>query len=102
MHAYRRAVASAIVAIGAVACVMVANGQDRLPLGPPKASGQAISPAFEGWFKNADGSFTLLFGHFNRNSVQTFDIPVGPNNRFEPAPADRGQPTYFGTGRGYG
>ena len=61
----------------------------------PHAVGQSISPAYEGWFENADGTFSLSFGYFNRNYEQRLDIPVGPDNRFEPGPADRGQPTHF-------
>jgi hypothetical protein len=58
---------------------------------PPKKTG--ITGAFEGWFKNPDGSFTLLLGYFNRDAET--DIPVGPNNRIEPGGPDRGQPTHF-------
>ena len=36
-----------------------------------------------------------MFGYFNRNHEEHLDIPVGPDNRFEPGPADRGQPTHF-------
>ena len=57
--------------------------------------GQSVNPAFEGWYPNDDGTFTLSFGYFNRNYAQALDIPVGAANRFEPGPADRGQPTHF-------
>ena len=30
------------------------------------------------------------------------DIPIGPNNRIEPGGPDRGQPTHFLPGRGWG
>src|SRR5215475_288173 len=60
---------------------------------PEKKSG--ITGAFEGWFKNSDGSFSLLLGYFNRDDKQEFDIPIGPNNRIEPGGPDRGQPTHF-------
>ena len=33
---------------------------------------------------------SLVFGYFNRNYGERLDIPVGPGNRFEPGPADRG------------
>ena len=55
---------------------------------------KTISPVFDGWYGNPDGSFTLLFGYFNRNSSET-PIPVGPDNRVTPAPGDRGQPANF-------
>ena len=71
-----------------------AAGQTRdAPI--PHASGQSISPAYEGWYSNPDGTFTLSFGYFNRNHEERLDIPVGADNRFEPGPADRGQPTHF-------
>ena len=55
---------------------------------------KTISPVFDGWYSNPDGSYTLLFGYFNRNSGET-PIPVGPDNRVTPMPEDRGQPTNF-------
>jgi hypothetical protein len=58
-------------------------------------SGQSVQPAFEGWSRNADGTFTLHFGYLNRNWVQDLSIPVGPNNNLEPGGPDRGQPTFF-------
>ena len=61
----------------------------------PHDVGQSVNPAFEGWYPNDDGTFTLSFGYFNRNYAQALDIPVGAANRFEPGPADRGQPTHF-------
>ena len=73
-----------------------------LPLEPVHESGASITGAFEGWFKNADGSFGLLFGYFNRNTKQELDIPVGPNNRIDSGGPDQGQPTHFLTGRQWG
>jgi hypothetical protein len=58
-------------------------------------SGQTIQPVFEGWEQNPDGTFSMYFGYLNRNYQEEPDVPVGPNNFFEPGPADRGQPTYF-------
>jgi hypothetical protein len=60
-------------------------------------SGQDVQPVFEGWSKNADGTFLMHFGYLNRNWVQELSIPVGPNNSIEPAGPDRGQPTFFYT-----
>lgn len=58
-------------------------------------SGQDVVPVYEGWLKNADGTFTFVFGYFNRNWKEELAIPVGPDNKLEPGAADRGQPTYF-------
>lgn len=37
----------------------------------------------------------LSFGYFNRNFTQELDIPIGPDNKVDPGPADQGQPTHF-------
>ena len=58
-------------------------------------SGQSISPAFEGWWENEDGSFTLFFGYMNTNWEQELDVPVGPENNISPGGPDQGQPTHF-------
>jgi len=57
--------------------------------------GQTVSPAFEGWEKNDDGSFNMMFGYMNRNWEEEVDVPVGAENSFGPGDADRGQPTHF-------
>ena len=41
----------------------------QLPL-EPRGSGQSVTPAYEGWYRNADGSISLLVGYFNRNLKQ--------------------------------
>jgi hypothetical protein len=66
-----------------------------LPAQTRYASGQNVVPVFEGWEHNADGSFNLVFGYMNRNYEEQVDIPVGPNNHLDPAPADQGQPAHF-------
>src|SRR5262249_170578 len=48
----------------------------------------------EGFDINADGSYNMWFGYMNRNYEEALDLPLGPENRFEPGP-DRGQPTHF-------
>jgi hypothetical protein len=73
-----------------------------LPLEPARKSGASVTPAYEGWYENPDGSFSLLIGYYNRNTAETFDIPVGPLNRIEPGAIDQGQPTHFQTGRRWG
>lgn len=75
---------------------LMANAQPKpLPLEPVHDSGQSVTGAFEGWFKNPDGTFSILLGYFNRNLKEELDIPIGPNNRIEPGGPDRGQPTHF-------
>jgi hypothetical protein len=57
--------------------------------------GQTVAPVYEGWQRKPDGSIVMFFGYMNRNYEETPDIPIGPNNFFEPGAADRGQPTHF-------
>ena len=59
------------------------------------AIGQNVVPVFEGWERNADGSFNMVFGYMNRNYEEELDIAVGPNNRIEPGDVDQGQPAHF-------
>jgi hypothetical protein len=77
------------------------SAQIQLPSAPPKQFGGSITPAFEGWFDNPDGTHSFLIGYYNRNTEAELDIPIGPNNHFEPT-ADMGQPTHFLTRRRFG
>ena len=54
-----------------------------------------ITPVYEGWLPNPDGSFELLFGYMNREWSGETHIPLGPNNNMEPGGPDLGQPTNF-------
>ena len=57
--------------------------------------GQTVSPAYEGFEANPDGSYNLLFGYMNRNWLEEVDVSTGPDNFFSPGPEDRGQPSHF-------
>jgi hypothetical protein len=59
------------------------------------SKGQSVSPAYEGWMPNPDGSFTMYFGYMNTNWLEEFDIAAGPDNSIEPGGPDQGQPTHF-------
>ena len=74
-----------------LALASIAGAQTRFSY----SSGQTVEPAYEGWWRNADGSYTMFFGYMNTNWLQEFDIPIGPENHFEPGDADVGQPTHF-------
>jgi len=76
--------------------------QTLVPMRSYHHSGQGVTGAYEGWFPNPDGSFSLLFGYFNRNEKEELDIPIGALNRIEPGGPDQGQPDHFLTGRQWG
>jgi hypothetical protein len=81
-----------------LALLVSGPGAQQLPTAIPQtrfASGQNVVPYFEGWIRNADGTFDLVFGYFNRNWQEDLVIAAGPDNSVEPAGPDRGQPTYF-------
>lgn len=90
----------ATLALAATGAVVSAQG--LLPSTPPKTFGASVTPVFEGWFDNADGTHSFLIGYFNRNTKSELDIPIGPSNHFEPGSMDMGQPTHFLTGRRHG
>src|SRR5215510_6904305 len=77
------------LAVGAVVAAQ------QLPDTPAKGFGTSITPAYEGWYDNSDGSHTFLIGYYNRNIKQAIDIPVGPDNHIDPGGPDLGQPTHF-------
>jgi hypothetical protein len=89
MSVLRRAPLSGMLAACAVATALSLSAQESF------STGQNIAPAYEGWEKNADGSFNMVFGYFNRNWEEQIDAPIGPANTIEPGGPDRGQPTHF-------
>jgi hypothetical protein len=97
MRAYRWAIASLSAVVAVTNWGYAGAGQlpGQLALEPVRDSGQSVTGAYEGWYRNSDGSFTMLVGYLNRNLKEVLDIPVGLNNRIEPGGPDQGQPTHF-------
>lgn len=94
-----------IAAAAAIAGCLAGAGvyaQQELVMEPLKDAGLNVYPAYEGWYQNPDGTYTLLIGYYNRNKKQILDVPIGPQNRIEPGGPDQGQPTHFLVGRGWG
>ena len=79
------------VLLGAVLMLQTGAAQTRYMY----LKGETVSPAYEGWWPNDDGSFTMFFGYMNSNWEEEFDVPVGPANTIEPGGPDQGQPTHF-------
>ena len=99
----RVVVCAAISALSVIAFVSAQTPQiTQSPDAPPTwipdikfASGREIVPYYEGWIRNPDDSYDLIFGYYNRNQEQELVIPPGPENSVMPGGPDRGQPTYF-------
>jgi len=86
-----------VVWLWAITCICAA-GQTPPPTYIPQtkfARGQDVVPSFDGWIRNTDGTFTMVFGYMNRNYEEELTIPAGPDNQLSPGAADQGQPTYF-------
>ena len=101
MHLKKDFAIALLIGTGLVSMGLPLFGQS-LPLEPTRERGSSVTGAFEGWFRNADGSFSMLLGYYSRNINATVEIPAGPNNRIEPGGPDRGQPTTFLPGRQWG
>ena len=54
-----------VLLCGAVglACVVPSDAQAQLKFD----RGQNVAPVFEGWERNPDGTFNMVFGYMNRN-----------------------------------
>ena len=91
-----------VILIGAAFAIAAGAAAQTLPLEPFHNAGQSVTAAFEGWFQNPDGTYSILIGYYNRNQQQELDIPVGPENKIEPGGPDQGQPTHFLPGRQWG
>ena len=91
-------------ALCTAACLLllVSSVPAQAPLAPIRESGQTVTPVFEGWYRNPDGSFSLSFGYFNRNSREVLELPIGSPNSLMPGGPDRGQPTRFEPRRHWG
>lgn len=85
-----------------IASGVIVSAQQRLAIEPFRQFGSSVTPAYEGWFDNPDGTHSFLIGYLNRNSQQALDVPIGPDNRIEPGGPDMGQPTHFLPGRQFG
>lgn len=93
---------AASLAVGLALTGTLSMAGQQLPSEPARQFGASITPSFEGWFDNKDGSRSFLIGYLNRNRAQAVDVPIGPNNRIEPGGPDLGQPTHFLPGRHLG
>src|SRR6516165_11090409 len=89
-----------ILAVGGA--LVRAQSFTPMPQNPPREFGASITPAFEGWYDNTDGTHSFLIGYYSRNTRAEVDVPIGPNNHFEPGEPDRGQPTHFLPSRRFG
>src|SRR3954471_4515668 len=96
-----RGISLSALGLGALLCSGGGVGAQE-SLTPIRPAGQSVTPAFEGWYKNPDGTYSISFGYFNRNSKETLEIPIGPDNSILPGGGNQGQPTHFEPRRHWG
>ena len=90
---------------GLVSLALISTGPclaAQAPLAPAAKSGDTATPAFEGWYRNPDGTYSISFGYFNRNTSEVLEIPVGSDNFISPGDSNQGQPTFFYPRRNWG
>jgi hypothetical protein len=78
--------------VAALALLTLASLAAQVPV--PKVNDN-ITPVYEGWLPNDDGSFDLVFGYLNREWEGETSIPLGADNTMDPGGPDQGQPTNF-------
>jgi hypothetical protein len=100
MPGVRLLVLGSLVTCGSA--ISAASAGAQAPLAPAAATGQTATPAFEGWYKNPDGTYSLSFGYYNRNTTEVLSIPIGPDNFVSPGDANQGQPSYLYPRRNWG
>ncbi len=94
-----------LMVVAAIAFVSLRAVWAQQPAEPPEvygmltySRGQAVIPAYEGWYPNPDGTFDLWFGYLNQNYQEEPEVPLGPENNISSpygADVDAGQPTHF-------
>ncbi|HUE96944.1 MAG TPA: hypothetical protein VMN39_09800 [Longimicrobiaceae bacterium] len=100
--------AAAWIAIAIAVCAVIAPiDAHSQRYAPESVAPASVTPVFDGWSRNPDGTFSLSFGYFSRSATDVIEIPLGPDNFIEPREFDGAQPTHFqpqpqdrGPGRG--
>jgi len=89
-------------AFATVAVPRMLAAQAPAPLAPTAPSGQTATPAFEGWYRNPDGTYSISFGYYNRNTTEVLSVPIGPDNFVSPGNPNQGQPAFLYPRRNWG
>ena len=51
-----------------ILAVCALSAAEQLPLEPKHDSGQSVTAAFEGWYKNPDGTYSILLGYYGSSA----------------------------------
>ncbi len=91
-----------LLTVAALVVAPTVHARAQGSLAPPSPSGRTVTPVFEGWYRNKDGSYSLSFGYYNRNTVEQMDVPIGSDNFVAPGSPNQGQPSTFAARRHWG
>lgn len=99
MNRNLRSLSLLLLIMGGIASrgVLAQSPLDQLPEGirVKHRSGDSVQPTYEGWGRQPDGTVSMWFGYYNRNTEEKVNVPVGANNNFNLPVPDQGQPAYF-------
>jgi hypothetical protein len=86
--------------ISTLAAVLLAASAIGIAAAPVAGAADTVKPKLECVFKvpDKDGTYVSVWGYENTGTAPV-EIPIGTNNRFDPTPEGRGQPTRFAAGR---
>ncbi len=97
----RKLIIPLAIVVSLLASAQTFSQQSQRPLRPSASQGIPIIPYMEGWYDNGDGSVTVSFGYHNRNK-EVVRVPLGSDNRVEPAELGGMQPEEYFPGRHHG
>ena len=83
------------VTLGVLALVMLMANSELTAQRLSYSSGLNVSPGYEGWEEDPDGSRWFVFGYMNRNWEEEPIVSIGSENNIQPGGPDLGQPTRF-------
>jgi hypothetical protein len=88
MRTHTRATTIVCAAVAAALAAVTAGAQIQ-------PSVNNVTPIYEGWTINPDGSYEMHFGYINRDWKHSVAVPLGAGNAITPGGPDAGQPTNF-------
>ena len=84
-----------VVTLAFLALVMLMASAELTAQRLSYTSGENVSPGYEGWEEDPDGSRWFVFGYMNRNWEEEPVVAIGTDNNIQPGGPDLGQPTRF-------
>ena len=87
-----------VVTLAFLALVMLMASAELTAQRLSYTSGENVSPGYEGWEEDPDGSRWFVFGYMNRNWEEEPVVAIGTDNNIQPGGPDLGTPQYGASG----